>query len=278
MSALVSTQMLASQLTSPDVRILDASWFMPDSGRNARAEHAAAHIPNAQYFDIDEIADDKSELPHTLPPAPKFSIRMRKLGIGDGIRVIVYDNNNFLASARVWWLFRLFGHEDVAVLDGGLKKWRADGGPIEDLPRTLTERHFTARQNNLLLRELDQMRRNVAVKTDQVVDARSSARFHGTVPEPREGVRAGHIPGSANLPYSELLDTESGTLKPRDELAQQFDLAGIDTSGTVVTTCGSGVSAAVLNLALFELGNKSAAMYDGSWTEWGSQPDTPVAR
>lgn len=274
--ALVSTEWLAERLKAPDVRVVDATWFLPNAGRDARAEYAAAHIPGAVFFDVDEIADTNSPLPHTVPSAEKFSARARRLGLGDGVKVVAYDNNKFVASARAWWMFRLFGHRDVAVLDGGLAKWLAEGRPVDDAPVRPAERHLTARQNNLLLRELDQVRTNLTAKREQLVDARAPGRFRGAEPEPRPGLRGGHVPGSVNLFYGDLVAGD-GTLKPPRELARGFEAAGVDLDRPVVTTCGSGVSAAVLNLALYWLGRPDAALYDGSWTEWASQPDTPVA-
>ncbi|TVQ32996.1 MAG: 3-mercaptopyruvate sulfurtransferase [Geminicoccaceae bacterium] len=276
-SALVSTAWLHDHLQSPDVRIVDATYCLPHLGRNPKAEFEDAHIPGAVFFDIDDVADDKNPLPHMVPSAAKFAARVRRMGLGDGSRIVVYDSNRFCASARVWWMFRLFGHPDVTVLDGGLAKWQAEGRPLDDFARVPTERHFTARQNTLLLRELDQMRRNLTGKAEQVVDARSAGRFAGVEPEPREGLRPGHIPGSRNLPFDRLIDPQTHTLLEKEALAQAFAEAGVDIHQPIATTCGSGVSAAVLNLALYELGRGEVALYDGSWTEWGGQPDTPVA-
>jgi thiosulfate/3-mercaptopyruvate sulfurtransferase len=275
-SALVSTQWLEDHLASPDVRVLDATHFLPHHGRDPLAEFEQRHIPGAVFFDIDDVADDGSALPHMVPPAAKFSARVKRLGLGDGARIICYDANLFSASARAWWMFRLFGARDVAVLDGGLEKWRAEGRPLEDLPRRPTERHFTARQNNFLLRDMDQLRRNVATKEEQVVDARSAGRFYGTEAEPRPNMRAGHIPGSVNLPHTAMIDPDTNTMLPPERLRQVFDAAGVDPAKPVVSTCGSGVTAAVINLALFELGREDAALYDGSWAEWGGRSDTPV--
>jgi thiosulfate/3-mercaptopyruvate sulfurtransferase len=275
--ALVSTDWLEAHLDAPDVRVIDATWFLPTVvDRDAKAEHEACHIPGAVFFDLEEVCEPKDLHPHMVPSPAKFSSRVRKLGLGDGNRIVVYDNNRFFASARVWWMFRFMGHADTMVLDGGLARWQAEGRPVTDMPSRHRERHFTARQNNLVYRELDQMRMNLTTKREQVVDARSAGRFHATEPEPRPGLRGGHIPGSKSLHYSRLV-AEDGTLRPKDELRQLFGEAGVDLGQPVVTTCGSGVSAALLNLALFELGVHNSALYDGAWAEWGAQPDTPVA-
>jgi thiosulfate/3-mercaptopyruvate sulfurtransferase len=274
---LVSTEWLHQHLDAPDIRIVDATWFMPAEGRDPKAEHAALHIPRAVFFDIEEISDSDNPLPHMLPSPTKFSVRVRKLGLGDGLKIIVYDNNKLAASARVWWMFRAMGHEDVAVLDGGLAKWQAEGRPVDDMPVRTSERHFTPRANSFLLRDLDQMRANLTSRREQVVDTRSAARFSGSVAEPRPGLKAGHIPGALNVPASDLLAAD-GTLKDEQALTALFSAAGVDLDKPITTSCGSGVSAAVATLALARLGRVDVALYDGSWTEWGSQPDTPVAR
>lgn len=274
--ALVSTAWLADNLGTPDVRTIDATWFLPTVDRDAKAEYAACHIPGAVFFDLDDVCEARDLHPHMVPSPARFSSKVRKLGLGDGKRIVVYDNNNFFASARVWWMFRFFGHEDVVVLDGGLRKWLAEERPVEDNPGRPMERHFTVRQNNLVYRELDQMRMNLTTRREQVVDARSPGRFHGTEPEPRQGLRSGHIPGSRNLHYAQLIASD-GTLRPKGELREVFRTAGVDLGRPIVTTCGSGVSAAVLNLALSELGVHNTALYDGSWAEWGAQRDTPIA-
>jgi thiosulfate/3-mercaptopyruvate sulfurtransferase len=272
---LVATAWLAAHLDAPDVKVADATWFLPTLGRDARQEYAEAHIPGAVFFDIDDIADAASPLPHMLPDAAKFSSRMRRLGLGDGTRIVLYDNNKYSASARAWWTLRLFDHPEVAVLDGGLAKWRAEGRPVTDEPVTPKEAHFTARQNNLLVRDLEQMRANVLSRREQVVDARSRGRFAGIEPEPRAGLRGGHIPGSVCLPHLELIATD-GTLLPEPELRRRFAAAGVDANRPVVTSCGSGVTASTLALALYRLGRDDVAVYDGSWSEWGGRSDTPV--
>ncbi|MGH6902694.1 MAG: 3-mercaptopyruvate sulfurtransferase [Geminicoccaceae bacterium] len=273
--ALVDTASLAAQLGAVDLKVVDATWFLPTVARDAKREYALAHIPGAVYFDIDEVADEASALPHMLPDPVKFSSRARRLGLGDGTRIVIYDNNKYSASARVWWMFRVFGHPDVAVLDGGLAKWRAEGRPLTDEPVIPREAHFKSRQNNLLVRELEQMRANVLNRREQVIDARSPGRFAGTEPEPRRGLRSGHIPGSLSLPYLELIGAD-GTLLPEDELRARFAAAGVDLDRPIATTCGSGVTAGTLALALYQLGRDNVAVYDGSWSEWGARSDTPV--
>ncbi len=272
---LVSTDWLAQHLKDPDLRILDGSWHMPDEGRDARAEYAAAHIPGARFFDIDEVADHRSELPHMAPPPEKFMSRMRALGVGDGHQVVVYDSRGLYSAARVWWMFKLMGHADVAVLDGGLPKWQAEGRPMEDLPPMVRDRHMTARRQNHMVRDVTQVSAAVKLGDQEILDARAPGRFKGAEPEPREGLRAGHIPGSKNVPYRSLLN-EDGTLKAPGELRAAFEAAGADLDKPAITTCGSGVTAAIINLALARLGRWDHALYDGSWTEWGAFPSLPV--
>lgn len=274
--ALVSTAWLAERLNAPDVRIVDASWYMPAQKRDPKVEYQAEHIPGAVFFDIDDIADTPNGLPHMLPSPEKFSSRVRKLGLGDGSRIVIYDGSGqMIASARAWWMFRAFGHKDVAILEGGLPKWKAEGRPVEDVPPMPRERHFTARLDSTLVRDLEQMKANVESQREQVLDARSEGRFRGTDPEPRAGLRGGRIPGSRNLPYNTLFNAD-GTLLPAEALKAKFRAAGIDLGKPVAATCGSGVSACVLAFALHLLGHRQFAVYDGSWTEWGGRSDTPV--
>ena len=275
---LVSAEWLASRQGAPEVKVLDATWYLPHLGRDARAEFAAAHIPGAVFVDIDEVSDQASPLPHMLPSAEAFAAHMGRLGIGDGSRVVVYDGNSFAASARLWWMFRVFGHEAVSVLDGGLKRWRRQGLPLVAETSAPGEGRLTPRRDDRLVRDLDQMRANLARQDEQVVDARSPGRFHGRDPEPRPGLRGGHIPGSLNLPSTDLVDPQEGTMLAPADLARRVRAAGIDLNRPVATTCGSGVTAAVVSLALHRLGRTDAAVYDGSWAEWGGRADTPVER
>ncbi|MEM7498176.1 MAG: 3-mercaptopyruvate sulfurtransferase [Pseudomonadota bacterium] len=272
---LVSTAWLADRLGAPDIRVLDGSYYLPTENRDARALYGDAHIPGARFFDIDEIADPKSELPHMAPPVEKFVSRIRAMGIGDGHRVVVYDQKGLFSAARVWWMFRLFGHEDVAVLDGGLPKWLAEGRPVEDMVPDPRDRHFTARRDASLVRDVTQVALQVKLGEEQIVDARSPGRFRGEEPEPRPGMRAGHIPGAKNVHYATLLN-EDGTMKDVPALKAAFEAAGVDLSRPIITSCGSGVTAAVLTLALHRMGHAKNALYDGSWAEWGMYPDLAV--
>jgi thiosulfate/3-mercaptopyruvate sulfurtransferase len=274
--ALVSTEWLAENLGAPDLRVVDGSYYLPGEGLDPRQEFEAQHIPGAVFFDIDAIKDPDSELPHMLPPPHIFSAKVRKLGLGDGLRLVVYDQRGIFSAPRVWWTFRAFGHEEVAVLDGGLPKWLNEGRPVEDGPARAGERHFTPRQNTLLVRDRAQLMANLASRDEQVLDARSRTRFEGSAPEPRQGLRAGHIPGSRSLPFTDIIEPQTQTLLDDDALRARFGAAGIDLDRPVVTTCGSGVTASVLALGLHRLGHREVAVYDGSWSEWGLPGETPV--
>jgi len=273
---LVSTDWLAQHLKDPDLRILDASWYLPDAGRDPKAEYDAAHIPGARFFDIDDISDARSDLPHMAPPIEKFMSRLRAMGVGDGHQVVVYDGAGLMSAARVWWLFRLMGQENVAVLDGGLPKWQAEGRETEDMPPVPRDRHMTVRFQNQLVRDVTQVAHASKLGDPQIDDARAAARFRGDAPEPRAGLRAGHIPGARNVPFTELLNDDK-TMKTPEETRAIFEAAGVDLSKPVITSCGSGITAAVLALALERLGHRKWSLYDGSWAEWGMFPTVPVA-
>ncbi|MBM3566508.1 MAG: 3-mercaptopyruvate sulfurtransferase [Alphaproteobacteria bacterium] len=277
-NALISTDDLARQMSAPDVRIVDATSFMPSAKRDARKEYEAAHIPGAVYFDVNDIADTATDLPHMLPSPEKFSSKVRKLGLGDGSRIVVYDaNGGFLAAHRVWWMFRVFGHRDIAVLDGGLLKWRRENRPLTDDRTIPRERHFTARLDHSLVRGFDQVRANMESRREQLVDARSPGRFKGTEAEPRPGLRGGHIPGSLNVPFNALLDPKQDfIMRPAAEIAAAFAAAGVDIKKPLAATCGSGITACTLAFGLFLIGRERTAVYDGSWTEWGARTDVPV--
>ena len=273
---LVSTEWLAQHMNAPDVVVMDASWYLPTEERDGYAEYLEEHIPGALYFDIDDLSDENSGLPHTLPPPEKFASRMRKMGIGDGNRVIVYNAETLFSAARAWWMFRVFGHDDVALLDGGMKKWKAEGRETDfGEPRPRQERHFTARLQSTMVRDKSDIVRIIEQANRQIVDARSPGRFAGEEAEPRAGLRAGHIPGSLNLHYA-LLGNEDGTLKDNADLEVAFTQSGVDLSKPIVTSCGSGVTAAVLTLALEQIGHRDNVLYDGSWTEWGGDDSLPI--
>lgn len=272
---LVSTQWLANHLKSPDLRIIDASWYLPDAQRDAQAEYKAAHIPGARFVDIDDVSDARSDIPHMLPAVEKFMSRMRALGIGDGHQVVVYDGSGLFSAARVWWMFKYFGQENVAVLDGGLPKWKQEGRPLTDEPPVIRDRHMVPSVQPDLLRDVTQVAASSKLGDHTIIDARSAARFRGDAPEPREGLRSGHIPNARNVPYASLLG-DDGTLKAPTELRTIFEAAGVDLDKPAITSCGSGVTAAILSLALERIG-VTHALYDGSWAEWGMYGDLRAA-
>jgi thiosulfate/3-mercaptopyruvate sulfurtransferase len=271
----VSVRWLQEHIASPGLVILDASWYLPSDKRDCRAEFEKAHIPGALFFDIDALVDSSSDLPHMLPPPDEFTTAMRKLGLNGDDRVVVYDSAGLFSAPRAWWMLRLFGHRDVVVLDGGLPKWFAEGRATEDVAPVARERHFTARRNAALVRDVTQMAMAAKLGAEQIVDARSAPRFRGEAPEPRAGLRSGHIPGAVNLPYGALLNPDS-TLKDPDALRAAFVAAGVDLSKPVVSSCGSGITACVLDLALERIGHRRHAVYDGSWAEWGMYRDLKV--
>jgi thiosulfate/3-mercaptopyruvate sulfurtransferase len=276
LAPVVSTAWLEAHLGDAGLRVVDATWYMPHLERDARRDFHDAHVPGAVFFDIDDIAHHDTTLPHMLPTAERFARMVGALGIGSGDRVVAYGARNLIASARAWWMLRAFGHEQVAVLDGGFPRWKAERRPVESGARTPRPAEFRASLRPELVADLDHMRANLVTRSQQVVDARSVGRLVGTEAEPRPGLRPGHIPGSLNLPYDRLF--VEGGLLPQDDLRSVFQRAGVDLHRPVIATCGSGVSACVLGLGLYVLGRKDAAVYDGSWTEWGGRRDTPVER
>ena len=275
MTPLVTTEWLAGELGANDLRIVDATLFLPDAGRNARAEFETEHIPGTVFIDLDELADTGSPLPNMLPSPEKFASRMQALGLGDGSRIVVYDNSPLHSSARAWWMLILFGAHDVAILDGGFGKWQAEGRATESGKPVVRHRHFTVWGDTKGVRTMQSMTDNLRTKAEQVVDARSAGRFAGTDPEPHPGLRSGHIPGSKNLPQSNLFNPD-GTWKQGDALAAAFTAAGVDVAKPLVTTCGSGITAAVVVFGATLLGAKDVALYDGSWSEWGASATAPV--
>lgn len=273
---LVTTSWLAARIEDPAVKVIDASWHMPDAGRDAAAEYASGHIPGAVFFGIDEISDHTSTLPHMLSAPPEFAVAVRRLGIDRQSTLVVYDTLGIFSAPRVWWNFRAMGHKTAFVLDGGWPKWIAEGRPLESGWRNPVHGAFKSQANPALVRSLDQVRQALADRSTQLVDARSAKRFSGAEPEPRAGLRSGHVPGARNVPWSAVVAPD-GTLAAPEILREVFTRSGVDLTAPIITTCGSGISAAILALALARIGRDDVAVYDGSWSEWGARTDTPVA-
>jgi thiosulfate/3-mercaptopyruvate sulfurtransferase len=274
---LVSTEWLAARLDDPNVVVLDASYYLANHKRDADAEFLAGHVPGAQRFDIDAISDKSNPLPHMLPPPEQFASQVGALGVGDGMTIVLYDGIGLYGAARVWWTFRAFGSENVRVLDGGMPKWKAENRPLEaGAAKPRAAKAFTPRFNRNMVASIDDVQKVLLDKTAQVVDARSAGRFRGEAPEPRPGIRGGHMPGSFNVPYDEVL--KDGRLKSHEEIAAAFRQAGVDLDNPAVTSCGSGVTASILTFAIDTLGKLPGRVYDGSWVEWGGRQDTPVVK
>lgn len=276
MDSLVSTQWLADEMSAGDLRIVDASAHLPAAARDARAEYQAAHIPGAVFMDLAGLADPDAPVENTMPSAERFASRMQSLGLGDGSRIVVYDDSDVKTAARAWFMFRMFGAHNVAILDGGLKKWKAEGRPLAGGMEHLRHRHFTAWSDNKRLRSKTDMLANLDHAREQVVDARGAGRWSGEDPDPRPQIARGHIPGSLNVPYSSLYEPD-GTFKDEAGLRAAFAAGGVDLERPVVTSCGSGVTACVVAFALHLIGKNDVALYDGSWSEWGADPVTPKA-
>ena len=274
--ALVSTGWLAAHLGDPHVRIVDASFKLPGIAPTARQDYDSAHIPGAVFFDIDDIAQPGTSLPHMIPPPELFARKMEALGIGDDDRVVAYDSTGLSSAGRAWWMLRVFGYHDVAILDGGLPKWRVEGRPLDTAVPNPPQRHFTALLDPSLVRDKKALLENLSTHGEQVVDARAAGRFDGIAEETRPGLRRGHIPGSRNLPYDRVTDPNTRELRNPEELTMLFRSAGVRLDRPIVTSCGSGVTACALAFAIHLIGHSGAAVYDGSWSEWGLPGDTPV--
>jgi len=274
-SVFVSTTWLAENLDAPDVAIIDGTYLLPTDQRNAKTEYIEGHIPGAVFFDIDAIADHTTALPHMLPNPSDFARAMEELGLGDDLRLVVYDSANLQGGARVWWTLRVFGARDVKILAGGLPRWRAEGRRLEQGEVRRTPRQFTVQFDGAAVADAGQVLKASETGSVQILDARAAARFSGTMAEPRPGLRSGHIPGSLNLPWGEVV--AAGEIKPKDDVKLLLAQAGVDLTRPVITTCGSGVTAAILLLSLQTVGKSDVILYDGSWAEWGSRADLPVA-
>jgi len=276
MGPLVTTDWLAGELGKPDLIVFDATKYLPNENRDGKAEFLTAHIPGARYFDIDEVADQDTDLPHMVPTPGRFAKLLGGMGVGNASRVVFYDQKGLASAARGWWLMSLYGHDNAAVLDGGLPKWVREQRPTESgQPAAPVSAAFRPDYRPTRLRGVGDLIRNVATQSELVLDARAAGRFTGATPEPRAGMRSGHMPGSANIPYTDLLNAD-GTFKPAGDLKARFAAAGVDGARPVVTSCGSGVTACILTLGLRLSGLPEGAVYDGSWTEWGGRSDTPV--